>query len=314
MNRIRQRSLLLLVAFTITSSQVSTSAAYAGTNIDEPFKKLFSGIASWYGGKFHGRRTASGTTYNMHGMTCAHKTLPFGTKLIVENKTNGKTCQVTVTDRGPYYGRRVIDLSKAAADKLGMDGISNVVCYLRKVVTKGISGTAKGIGGTAKDISGTAKGIGGTAKGIDGTAKGIDGTAKGIDGTAKGIGVTAKGIGVTAKGIGGTARETGETIADLPGNLGKVAKDIHETAREVKSKGLSIASNQLSKQAYRKQIERYYADKALAFEADELSSRQFQGTFEPRAKNGCLLIPESTISDRNRATTSVLAGLEQDMY
>ncbi len=272
MNRIRQRSLLLLVAFTITSSQVSTSAAYAGTNIDEPFKKLFSGIASWYGGKFHGRRTASGTTYNMHGMTCAHKTLPFGTKLIVENKTNGKTCQVTVTDRGPYYGRRVIDLSKAAADKLGMDGISNVVCYLRKVVTKGIGGTAKGIGGTAK------------------------------------------GIGGTAKGIGGTARETGEKIANLPGNLGKAAREIQETAREVKSKGLSIASNQLSKQAYRKQIERYYADKALAFEADELSSRQFQGTFEPRAKNGCLLIPESTISDRNRATTSVLAGLEQDMY
>lgn len=272
MNRNRQRSLLLLVAFTITSSLISTSAAYAETNIDEPFKKLFSGIASWYGGKFHGRRTASGTTYNMHGMTCAHKTLPFGTKLIVENKTNGKTCQVTVTDRGPYYGRRVIDLSKAAADKLGMDGISNVVCYLRKVVAKGIGGTAKGIGGTSK------------------------------------------GIGGTAKGIGGTARETGEAIANLPGNLGKVAKDIHETAREVKSKGPSIASNQLSKQAYRKQIERYYADKALAFEADELSSRQFQGTFEPRAKNGCLLIPESAISDRNRATTSVLAGLEQDMY
>ncbi len=104
---------MLLVAFTITSSLVSPTAAFADSKLDEPFKKLFTGIASWYGGKFHGRRTASGTTYNMHGMTCAHKTLPFGTKLIVENQTNGKTCQVTVTDRRPYHGRRVIDLSKA---------------------------------------------------------------------------------------------------------------------------------------------------------------------------------------------------------
>jgi rare lipoprotein A len=260
------------MAFTITSSLVSTSAAYAETNIDEPFKKLFSGIASWYGGKFHGRRTASGSKYNMHQMTCAHKTLPFGTKLLVENQTNGKMCQVTVTDRGPYHGKRVIDLSKAAADKLGMDGISNVVCYLGRVVTKGIGGTAKGIG------------------------------------------ETAKGIGETAKGIGGTAKETGETIANLPGNLGKVAKEIQETAREVKSRGLSVASKPMSKQAYRKQIERYYAEKTLAFEANEISSRQFQGSFEPRAKTGCLLIPESSISDKNRATTSVLAGLEQDIY
>lgn len=246
------------MAFTITSSLVSTRAAYAETNLDNSFKKLFSGIASWYGGKFHGRRTASGTKYNMHAMTCAHKTLPFGTKLLVENKTNGKTCQVTVTDRGPYYGKRVIDLSKAAADKLGMDGISNVVCYIGKVVTKGIGGTAKGIGGTAK--------------------------------------------------------ETGETIANLPGNIGKVAKEIQETAREVKSQGTYVASKPMSKQAYRKQIERYYADRTLSFEASEVSNRQFQGSLEPRAKTGCLLIPDSSISDKNRATTSVLAGLEQDMY
>ncbi len=259
MKRKKQRSLFLLVTFTITSSLVSTRAAYAETNLNNSFKKLFSGIASWYGGKFHGRRTASGTKYNMHAMTCAHKTLPFGTKLLVKNKTNGKTCQVTVTDRGPYYGKRVIDLSKAAADKLGMDGISNVVCYLAKAVTKG--------------------------------------------------------IGETAKGISGTAKEAGETVANLPGNSGKVAKEFHETALDVKSRGLPVASKPMSKQAYRKQIERYYAERTLSFEANEIGNGlQFQGSFEPRAKTGCLLIPDGGITDRNRHTASVLAGLEQEIY
>ena len=148
------KSMTLLVAFTLLFGFASTNAE-ANTGIDEPLKKLFSGVASWYGKKFHGRRTASGTTYNMHQMTCAHKTLPFGTKLLVENTSNGKKCQVTVTDRGPYHGRRVIDLSKATADKLGLDGIGTVVCYLGKVVAKGVGTTAKGIEGTARETGET---------------------------------------------------------------------------------------------------------------------------------------------------------------
>lgn len=159
MNRNKLRSAVLFVVFAITSSLISTNPAYGDTSIDEPFKKLFSGIASWYGAKFHGRRTASGSKYDMHEMTCAHRAQPFGTKLIVENTTNGKTCQVAVTDRGPFHGKRVLDLSKAAADRLELDGIGNVVCYLAKVVTKGIGGTARGVGGAAE---GTARETGET--------------------------------------------------------------------------------------------------------------------------------------------------------
>lgn len=176
MNIYGRKSVSLFVALTLVFALASSSAeAKSGiAGIDEPIKKLFTGVASWYGKKFHGRRTASGTTYNMHQMTCAHKTLPFGTRLIVENTSNGKTCQVTVTDRGPYHGRRVLDLSKAAADKLGLDGIGNVVCYLGKVVAKSVGGTAKGIEGTAKETGETiAKlpdGVGRVAREIGETA------------------------------------------------------------------------------------------------------------------------------------------------
>lgn len=86
------------------------------------------GVASWYGPGFHGRRTASGTVYNMNEMTAAHKSLPFGTKLLVKNKATGKSAIVTITDRGPYIGKRVLDLSKEAARQLHMirSGIGQV--------------------------------------------------------------------------------------------------------------------------------------------------------------------------------------------
>ncbi len=80
----------------------------------------FSGKASWYGKKFHGRRAANGERFNMHQLTAAHKKLPFGTKLLVKNRRTGKTCIVRVNDRGPYHGNRVIDLSMGAAKKLNM--------------------------------------------------------------------------------------------------------------------------------------------------------------------------------------------------
>ena len=71
-------------------------------------------IASWYGGKFHGRLTASGERYNMHALTAAHKTLPFGSKVKVTNLRNNKSAIVTINDRGPFTKGRVIDLSKKA--------------------------------------------------------------------------------------------------------------------------------------------------------------------------------------------------------
>lgn len=77
-----------------------------------------TGVASWYGGKFHGRKTASGERYNQNKMTAAHKTLPFGTKVYVKNLENGKSAVVRINDRGPFKKGRVIDLSKAAAKQL----------------------------------------------------------------------------------------------------------------------------------------------------------------------------------------------------
>ena len=74
-----------------------------------------TGVASWYGGKFHGRKTASGEKYNQNKMTAAHKTLSFGTKVRVKNLENGKSAVVQVNDRGPFKKGRVIDLSRAAA-------------------------------------------------------------------------------------------------------------------------------------------------------------------------------------------------------
>ena len=79
-----------------------------------------SGVASWYGGKFHGRRTASGETYNQHAMTAAHRTLPFGTEVVVTNEATGKSVVVRINDRGPFTGGRVIDLSHKAASQIGM--------------------------------------------------------------------------------------------------------------------------------------------------------------------------------------------------
>ena len=78
------------------------------------------GIASWYGGYFHGRRTSSGDVYDMYQMTAAHKSLPLPTYVRVTNLENGNSVVLRVNDRGPFVGDRVIDLSYAAAERLGM--------------------------------------------------------------------------------------------------------------------------------------------------------------------------------------------------
>lgn len=80
------------------------------------------GLASWYGGKFHGRATASGEIYDMYEMTAAHKTLPLGTVVEVRNLDNGRKIKVKVNDRGPFVKGRIIDLSFAAAKKIEMVG------------------------------------------------------------------------------------------------------------------------------------------------------------------------------------------------
>ncbi len=80
------------------------------------------GVASWYGSKFHGKPTSSGETYDMYGMTAAHKTLPLPTRVRVTNLRNGRSVVVTVNDRGPFVDDRLIDMSYAAAMQLDMIG------------------------------------------------------------------------------------------------------------------------------------------------------------------------------------------------
>ena len=79
-----------------------------------------NGIASWYGGKFHGRKTSNGETYDMHSMTAAHKTLPMNTTLLIKNLDNGKSTVVRINDRGPFVQGRIVDLSFKAAQSLGI--------------------------------------------------------------------------------------------------------------------------------------------------------------------------------------------------
>lgn len=84
-------------------------------------KTFQSGMASWYGAHHHGKRTASGERFNMNGLTAAHKTLAFGTRVQVKDVKTGKAVIVKITDRGPYAHGRIIDLSKGAAKQLGID-------------------------------------------------------------------------------------------------------------------------------------------------------------------------------------------------
>ncbi len=79
-----------------------------------------TGIASYYGGKFHGRRTASGEIYNKNGITAAHRSLPFGTRVRVTSQATGRSITVRINDRGPFIRGRIIDLSAAAARALGV--------------------------------------------------------------------------------------------------------------------------------------------------------------------------------------------------
>jgi rare lipoprotein A len=93
------------------------------------------GVASWYGKKFHGRRTSSGEPYDMYGMTAAHRTLPLPTYVRVRNLENGRSVVVRVNDRGPFLHNRVIDLSYTAAARLGVLGKGTAMVEVESVGT-----------------------------------------------------------------------------------------------------------------------------------------------------------------------------------
>jgi len=108
---------LLIAIFIISISQLASAQ---------------TGTASYYGPGFHGKRTASGQIFNMNKLTAAHRTLKFGTKVKVTNLSNKKTVLVTITDRGPYIHKRIIDLSKAAKNAIGMNGTAKVALEVIK--------------------------------------------------------------------------------------------------------------------------------------------------------------------------------------
>lgn len=105
---------------------LESQLAFANNSNDQT--QTQTGAASWYGSKYHGRRTSSGERYNKNEMTAAHKTLPFGTKVKVTNLANNKSVIVRINDRGPFVGHRIIDVSEAAARKIRLrnEGVGKV--------------------------------------------------------------------------------------------------------------------------------------------------------------------------------------------
>jgi rare lipoprotein A len=107
------------------------------------------GLASWYGGKFQGRRTASGEIFDTRRLTAAHRSLPFGTQVLVTNLTNGKSVTVRINDRGPFVAGRVIDLSLAAAAAIGLAG-KGVVPVRLEVLAPGAAAAPRAADGRSR--------------------------------------------------------------------------------------------------------------------------------------------------------------------
>jgi rare lipoprotein A len=128
----------VLVSILLTAACAHRGAAPVSTRPKPPSPQVEDGwtekgIASWYGEPYHGRRTASGEVYDMHAMTAAHKTLPFGTVVKVDRRDTGADVKVRINDRGPFIEGRIIDLSYAAAQVIGLD-IDGVAPVKIKVV------------------------------------------------------------------------------------------------------------------------------------------------------------------------------------
>lgn len=109
---------LLLQACTLVGGEAPPPPSPA----DQTAPWVQVGMASWYGDRFQGRATASGEVYDMHSLTAAHRTLPFGTRIRVENLDNGRAVTVYINDRGPFVKDRILDVSRRAAERLGMLG------------------------------------------------------------------------------------------------------------------------------------------------------------------------------------------------
>jgi rare lipoprotein A len=116
-----------------------------------------TGLASWYGTFHHGRPTASGERFDMHALTAAHRTLPLGSRIEVTNLENNRTIELRVNDRGPYVGNRILDLSRAAAHRLGALGAGVVRVHVRVLDTpeapRLVEAPSRDHGGSAAAVS-----------------------------------------------------------------------------------------------------------------------------------------------------------------
>ena len=121
--------LLLILSVSCQSFKPIVREADAGKQL------IDTGVASWYGPGFHGKKTANGEVFDTGKLTAAHRTLPFGTIVLVKNVSNGKEVEVRINDRGPFAKNRIIDLSKAAAQKIDMiqAGTASVKLYVAGV-------------------------------------------------------------------------------------------------------------------------------------------------------------------------------------
>ena len=109
----------LLLAACGTTPDTTGHFAAEGSATTAAASYLTEGEASWYGEAYHGRTTASGEVYDMHALTAAHRSLPFGTRVRVTNLANGRSLVLTINDRGPFVAGRIIDVSRRAAERLG---------------------------------------------------------------------------------------------------------------------------------------------------------------------------------------------------
>ncbi len=116
-----------------SGSTSSSSTSGSGSSSSKSTGKVEKGQASYYADKFHGKATASGEKYDKTKLTGAHRTLAFGTVVRVTNTANGKSVDVRINDRGPFKAGRVVDVSRAAAEKLGMIQAGVINCTVEVI-------------------------------------------------------------------------------------------------------------------------------------------------------------------------------------
>ncbi|WP_218947276.1 septal ring lytic transglycosylase RlpA family protein [Acinetobacter sp. YH16032] len=130
-DKIRRETIAAKIQVPVEEPSVIDKLNNVASNTVRRFSQ--TGVASWYGRQFHGRKTASGETFDMNALTAAHRSLPLNCYIRVTNKSNGKSVVVKVNDRGPFHGNRVVDLSYGAAKSLGITNAGTARVSIERV-------------------------------------------------------------------------------------------------------------------------------------------------------------------------------------